>query len=110
MEDQCDAQALWSLSGSIIDPRTWKQNRAAVAARSDKSFFIIAHEHVESMLRRCVIAPIAIACGADAIFRRLSRLRRFGSLQRIAGFAIGQHDEFGRPLLDAATLAKLGIA
>ncbi|MFL5329387.1 MAG: methylisocitrate lyase [Gemmataceae bacterium] len=116
LEDQVMPKRCGHLSGkALVEPAMMEAKiRAAVAARKDKSFFIIARTDargVNGFADAVERANRYRAAGADAIFSEaLETADEFGQFAKESpGLLLANMTEFGKsPLLDAATLAKLG--
>jgi methylisocitrate lyase len=116
LEDQELPKRCGHLSGkSLVDAETMAAKlRAAVAARRDPSFVIIARTDargvtgLDDAVRR---AKLYLAAGADAIFpeafESADEFRAFA--QAVPAPLLANNTEFGRsPNLDVATFAELG--
>jgi methylisocitrate lyase len=116
LEDQVMPKRCGHLSGKVlVEPAMMEAKiRAAVAARQDQSFFIIARTDargVNGFADAVERANRYRAAGADAIFpEALETADEFGQFAKESpGLLLANMTEFGKsPLLDAATLAKLG--
>jgi len=116
LEDQEMPKRCGHLSGkSLVEPEVMAAKiRAAVAARRDPDFFLIARTDSRGVsgfadaVRR---ANLYRAAGADAIFpEALETPEEFAAFAKeVPGPLLANMTEFGKsPLLDAATLAGLG--
>jgi len=84
--------------------------RAAVAVGVTVVFHYRTTMHVESMARDAWTANRYRAAGADAIFRRLSRLPTNLAVAKNRRVCYWPHDEFGRATVDAPRWPSWGIA
>lgn len=116
LEDQQMPKRCGHLSGkSLIDAETMAAKiRAAVAARHDPDFVIIARTDARGVtgfddaVRR---ARVYLAAGADAIFpEALESIEEFRAFAQAApSVLLANNTEFGKsPNLDVATFAELG--
>jgi methylisocitrate lyase len=116
LEDQQLPKRCGHLSGkSLIEPEAMAAKiRAAVAARQDESFVIMARTDargVNGFADAVARARLYLAAGADAIFpEALENLEEFATFAReIRAPLLANMTEFGKsPNLDLATLAALG--
>jgi methylisocitrate lyase len=116
LEDQVMPKRCGHLSGkAVIDAEAMAAKiRAAVAARRDPDFIVIARTDARGVtgfddaVRR---AKIYLAAGADAIFpEALETAEEFGAFAAaVPGPLLANNTEFGRgPNLDVATFGRLG--
>ena len=116
LEDQVLPKRCGHLSGkSVVEPEVMAAKvRAAVAAKTDPDFVVIARTDARSVngfddaVRR---AHLYLDAGADGIFpEALESAEEFTEFaRRVPAVLLANMTEFGRgPLLDAATLGRLG--
>jgi methylisocitrate lyase len=116
LEDQIMPKRCGHLSGkALVESSAMEAKiRAACAARKDKSFFIIARTDargVNGMADAVARANRYREAGADAIFpEALENESEFAQFAKESpGLLLANMTEFGKsPILDAATLTKLG--
>lgn len=116
LEDQVMPKRCGHLTGkSVVEPQVMAAKiRAAVAARKDPDFVIIARTDARSVHgfdNAVDRAKLYLDAGADAIFpEAMESVEEFAEFaKRVPAVLLANMTEFGRgPLLDARTLGDLG--